>query len=668
MARSASNPKKDPVNKPVRRKPSLTSQNPADSQWTIKGKNVVGSIEARDQAKVTFNQNINEYTPLSEDEEKRRKQKSELRDLENAIRRKFTDWGRLINAPLSPSGNPYLFMQPFGFGDGPRFFSRHEITNELLAQLKNSMTTFLDGTGKTSLLQARVIPALVEEGHLPLLISVSNEPLEASIKKQLLPNIGDMEFLNSMSLTEFVRRVSDQLKEKYLFLLIDQFEDFFDQPETFRTSFAAEWKLCVSGSAPDVHWLFSIPAGSTYLLNMFKDKLAINPNLITLQPLERQEASEAMLGQASLRDIEIDEPVADTILDELDVLNKSVIDPGQLQLVCYMLAGGNELLVKHWTMQHYADQGRVEGILRGYLDRTIGNLDPLSREPAWQMLATLIDPSEKVASEAELIQKMKRLGIDEQITRSVLKYLEESHLVEYTTAYKLSSDRLRPSIQEWRDRRAALEKAKEEVWRQVRTIGGSALRGLMGGAIGFMLAYWVLPYGERVPVTDVFLFLEWYAFNLVLRALVGALAGFLMILAIDLTLASLKGKRNNLRLPAGMFAGSVSFALALAFHTGLRELSADPFSAMGIAAIEGAIWGLAAGAGTVWVLISVRQIWLRFLGVSAICGLILALSDLFLKGLDVNARLYIVFISGMVMPLFLIGSALWGRPIMRKDG
>jgi hypothetical protein len=89
---------------------------------------------------------------------------------------------------------------------------------------------------------------------------------------------------------------------------------------------------------------------------------------------------------------------------------------------------------------------------------------------------------------------------------------------------------------------------------------------------------------------------------------------------------------------------------------------------MGIAAIEGAIWGLAAGAGTVWVLISVRHIWLRFLGVSAICGLILALSDLFLKGLDVNARLYIVFISGMVMPLFLIGSALWGRPIMRKDG
>ncbi|HKG54760.1 MAG TPA: hypothetical protein VKB04_10915 [Anaerolineales bacterium] len=628
---------------------------------------MVDSIEARDQARVTLNQNIHEYTSLSEDEEKRRKQKSELKDLEIAIRRKFMDWRRLINAPLPGTGNPYLFMQPFGFADGPRFFGRHEITNELLDQLKNNMTTFLDGTGKTSLLQARVIPPLVEEGHLPLLISVSSESLETSIKKQLLPNIGDMEFLDSMSLTEFVRRVSDQLKDKYLFLLIDQFEDFLDLPETVRNSFAAEWKLSISGSAPDVHWLFSLPAGSTYLLNMFKQKVAINPNLITLQPLERQEAREAILGQAGLRDIEIDDSVTDVILGELDYLNKSVIDPGQLQLVCYMLAGGNELLVKHWTMQHYADQGKVDGILRGYLDRTIGNLDPLSREPAWQMLATLIDPSEKVISEAELIQKMKRLDVDEQITRSVLKYLEESHLVEYTTAYKLSSDRLRPGIQEWRDRRAALEKAKEEVWRQVRTIGGSALRGLIGGAIGFMLAYWVLPYVERVPITDPY-FVEWYLYNLTLRALIGGIAGFLMILAIDLILASCKGKRNNLRLPAGMLAGAVSFALALTFHTLLRDLSADPFSAMGIAAIEGGMWGLAAGAGTVWILISVRHTWLKFLGVSVLCGLVLVISDLFLKGLDVKAPLYTVFIAGMVMPLFLIGSALWGQPTIRKDG
>jgi hypothetical protein len=330
-----------------------------------------------------------------------------------------------------------------------------------------------------------------------------------------------------------------------------------------------------------------------------------------------------------------------------------------------MLAGGKGSLINHWTMQHYTDQGRVDGILREYLDRTISDLDPVNREPAWQLLAALIDPSEKVANEAELIQKMKRLDVDEQITRNVLKYLEESHLVEYTTAYKLSSDSLRPSIQEWRDKRAALEKAKEEVWRQVRSIGRSALRGLLGGAIGFTLSYWALPYVERVPITNEF-FLSWYSYNLALRALVGAFAGFIMILAIDLILASLKGKRNNLRWPAGMLAGAVAFALALDFHIGLHFFGNQQLLAKGM--VEGAVWGLAAGAGTVWTLISVRQTWLKFLGTSIICGLVLTLADLFWRGLDVSAPFYIVFISGMVMPLFLIGSALLGRAQMRKDG
>ncbi|HET9905185.1 MAG TPA: hypothetical protein VFQ23_01045, partial [Anaerolineales bacterium] len=567
---------------------------------------------------------------------------------------------RLVNAPPQVSSNPYLFMQPFGFGDGYRFFGRQETLPELLNHLNNSTTTFLDGSGKTSLLQAGVIPAVVNEGHLPLLISVSDEPLETSIKKQLLPNIGDMEFLDLMSLTEFVRRVSDHLKGKRLLLLIDQFENIYDQPQTFRNVFTEEWKLCVSGNAPDVHWLFSIPSGSTYLLNMFKEKVSINPNLVTLQPLEREEARQAMAEQANLRDIQIDADVADTILDDLDRLDNSVIDPAQLQLVCYMLAGGQSTLVKHWTMEHYIGQGRVDGILRGYLDRTIGNLEPVNREPAWQLLAALIDSSESVSNEAELIQKMKQFDVAEQITRDVLSYLEESHLVEYTTAYRLSSDSLRPSIQQWLDQRAAGEKVKAEVSRQVRNIGGSALRGLLGGAVGLMLSYWVLPYEERLPVTDP-LFYSWYIYPLSLRAMVGAIAGFFLILLIDLIIASFRGTRNQLRLPAGILAGGSCFAAALLFHMLLHSTGNQFASLLQKIIIEGASWGVVAGAGAMWIMTSTRQIWLKVLTVSIFAGLTLSLSDSLLGGLDVSAPFYIVFISGMVLPLFLLGSALWGK-------
>jgi hypothetical protein len=179
-----------------------------------------------------------------------------------------------------------------------------------------------------------------------------------------------------------------------------------------------------------------------------------------------------------------------------------------------------------------------------------------------------------------------------------------------------------------------------------------------------MLAYWALPYVERVPITDPY-FVEWYLYNLALRALVGGLAGFSMILAIDLILASLKGKRSNLRLPAGMVASAIFFALALVFHIELHYVGDQLPTVLRSAALEGAVWGLAAGAGTVWILISARQTWIKFLSASVLCGLALLLAELFFKGLDLNAPLYTVFISGMVMPLFLIGSALLGKPNLK---
>ena len=666
MVTSTKEPQKNTVKKPAKRKTRLAPPRATESRWEVKGKIALGSVEARGNARVTIRQTIQEYLQLSEDEEKRQKEESELDELEQAIRQKLIDWQSLVSAPLPIQGNPYLFMDPFGFNDGPRFFGRAEILEELLNHLSSRNTVFLDGVGKTSLIQAGLIPALLGKGHLPILVSVSKEALGTSIKKQLLPNIEEMDFLHSMSLTKFLRCVSD-LQPGQLFVLVDQFEDFSAQPEQAGPDFMDEWRLCFSGNAPKVHWLFCIPAGATYLLNMFKDRLAINPNRVTLQPLEREEARQAMLGQAGLREIEIDPPLVDTILDELTPKGKAIIDPGQLQLVCYMLAGANAPLVKHWTMRYYIDQKRVGGILGSYLSQMIGELDPAQREPAWKLLSVLIDPSQTITTQMELIQEMNRLEVNAETTVAVLRSLEESHLVVYTTAYQLTSASLRPGIQEWRDKRAALAQAKEEVWRQVRTIGGSALRGMIGGALGLTLAYWVLPYGERMPITHV-LFFQWYALLLALRALAGALSGFLMILAIDLALATFKGKRRNWRLPVGMVAGAISLALALAFHVELRYTGTQPLAAMGKAALEGGIWGLAAGAGVVWILISSHGTWLKIAGASLVCGLVLLVADLSLQGLDVDAPAYAIFLSGVLMPLFLIGSALVGRPQVQKDG
>jgi len=664
MATALSNNENTPK-KPVMRKRAKKPAIGKALYLQMTAKNAVGNIEAHEGASVKVYQTVKEYTQLSEDEQERKKQQSQLDRLKIAVQQKLDDLNERAGEPLSVDGNPYLFLEAFGLADRPRFFGHQEAVTEVLQHLRNHPTTFLDGIGRTSILQAGVMPVLLSEGHLPILVTTSKEPLATSLKKQFLPSIDNMDFLNKMSLTEFLRRITDELQTKAsdrkLFLLVDQFEAL---PEDYRLSFEQEWSLCISG-APDAHWLFSIPSEDKRLLKIFKDRTPVNQNLVTLLPLERQEALDTMLHQAAPRNIQIDTQVADAILDKLD---KPGVNPVQLQVVCYMLAGGKGKLVQHWDLEYYNGLGGAEGILRGYLEWTISELDEERREPAWQLLSILIDPSEKVIGEKDLLERMRRFGIPEDITQATLKDLQDSHLVEYTTAFRLSNDSLIPRIRDWQEKQAARKQAEAEFTRQLLNIGRSGLRGLIGGAIGFTLAYWVLPYTERYPLSDLNGFFQFYLFNLTLRAQSGAFAGFVLILSMDFILASLRGERKWLRWPSAMLAGAIAFGLTLFFHTLLGVPGGQWLISGTKALLEGAIWGAAVGAGAIWIMQSTRQTWWKVLAVSVLSGLVLACLDVFIKALGVEASFLNLWLSGTLLPLFVLGSALLSKSTLWKGG
>ena len=199
----------------------------------ISGENVVGWIRAEGSAQVSVKQVS--YNQLSQVEEERERQKVELDVLQKAIAQKYLDLNRLVEMPAPAVGNPYLFLQPFGFKDRSRFFGRDNEIAELFEHVTYSGVTFLSGnrgTGKTSLLKAGLTPALLKHNHLPLMVCVNSESLEASIKKELLPNIDGMPFLKSISLTEFIRMVTSTLPDgKLLLLIVDDFEEFFNDKE-----------------------------------------------------------------------------------------------------------------------------------------------------------------------------------------------------------------------------------------------------------------------------------------------------------------------------------------------------------------------------------------------------------------------------------------------------
>jgi hypothetical protein len=654
---------KNNAQKLVLRKRTKTPAASKEMTMRIEAENAVGNIHASSGAEVNVVQRVFKYTPLSEDEQEARKQKSQLKRLQEAIQQKCEDWKEEIKSSFKAGTNPFLSMEAFQPGDAARFFGHQHEVKEVTTGLLTRRVTFLDGTGRTSLLQAGVAPNLAKAGHLSLLVKASDEALDLSIKKQLLSSVETMDFLNEMSLAEFLRRVTDELQTKdvkaKLLVLVDHFEAL---PEGYEQPFKREWELCLS-SAPDAHWLFSVPSEQKQTLNLFKDSAAINPNLVTLYPMPRDAARETLLRQAALSKIQVDTDVADAILNTLD---KPGVDPVQLQVVCYVLAGGRNTLVRHWDMQYYQSLNGTDGILRSYLELEISDLDESQREPAWQLLSILIDPFEKSLSRTDLVQKMESYEVPEDLTLATLKELQDSHLVEYDTAYRLSNNSLIERIRDWHEKRAARKQAEEEFIRQLLNIGRSGLRGLVGGAVGFTLAYWVLPYVERVPLSDPTTFFQFYFFNLTLRIQLGAFAGFVMILSMDFILASRKGDRKWLRVPVAMLTSAIALGMALFFHVMLRITGEQMVTALLRVLGEGAVWGAVAGAGAIWLMRATTGIWWKLLAVSAVCGLVLAVLDFLLKGLGVSAPFPIVFLSGMLMPLFVIGSAVLSKSTLWK--
>jgi len=596
-------------------------------------------------------------------ERQRESQEAELTILQKAVAHKYSRLYQLINSTVPAGDNPYLFLQPFGLSDHIRFFGREELLADLIQHMSDNPITFLcgiHGAGKTSLIKAGLLPSLLRQGHLPIMITTTSERLEISIKKDLIPDLDSFQFLKAMSVTTFIDNVTASIPdEKMLYILVDDFDLFFEHEETARNAFYMEWLRCFNRESSNVHWLFAIPSELHHLLNLFKGEIHPNSHTINIPILDREAARFAIIKPAEAYRVHIHEEVITSILDTLGGEN---IHPAELQLVCYMLAGKRGASVKEWDAEHYIKLGKADGILRDYLEFAIEELEPQIREPAWEIMAVLANPDSKSLTDEQLVENMKLHGVSEHMTRRILTELQSCHLIKHAAAYRLSSDSLRPRIEKWQETHSVLVKARQEAQRQLQSIRNSALRGMVGGALGFALV-------EQLLLNKSFsLSLE--VFDLMLVISIGALAGLLIMFSIDVAIASYTGPKKPLAYLAGGISGAFSFALTMVLYTNLNSIGDEQFLFLIPKAIlEGGLWGLVAGAGLTWSLSSRRPIWITSPLVLILCWLTLFETDAAFgilaksSGLN-NATPLTVAVSGMIFPGFILVAALTGqRPI-----
>jgi tetratricopeptide (TPR) repeat protein len=389
--------------------------------------------------------------------------------------------------------SPYRGIQPFRYVDQAYFFGREEMVTALLAKVLVSRLVLLfgeSGTGKSSLINAGLIPALEKEGLRPERLRVRPIPEEPILIEKIL--VGDEDnshFLPSIfvedksvgtntdsqvvsrSLERFLKTVHEA--DAYPVLIFDQFEELF-------TLFAQDRDRAVEEEALQADLLDTIfqvindenlkAKVIIVIREDFLGKLEILAKKypqafdqrVRLQHLDQNGARKAILGPFENTNpfpSQLIPELAGRIIQDLSNSQPNVrIQPTQIQIICSRLWKEYVPTRSEITVQEFEELGGVRGIIEGFLESELAGVEPALRSQAIVILGHLITESghRDVVSEDRLrglIALEKDRGREEvSSTPTILEYLEGRRVV-YRTArrgtyyYELANEYLIQPIQ-----------------------------------------------------------------------------------------------------------------------------------------------------------------------------------------------------------------------------
>ncbi|MFN2242387.1 MAG: hypothetical protein ACK2U2_08875, partial [Anaerolineae bacterium] len=196
---------------------------------------------------------INQIQAQSETEELDREIGLAQRVLHEAIEQKVKETAAAVERQARiDRHNPYKALHYYELEDAPFFYGRNQAIEALLDRIHQYRLTVLQapsGAGKTSLLLAGVASRLMAAGHLPVHVRARDKYPTMAIKSTFLPDFekrAETQSFVDLSLMGFLDRVRHYLGQSTLYVLLDQFEEFFVQfREREQAAFAAELADCL---------------------------------------------------------------------------------------------------------------------------------------------------------------------------------------------------------------------------------------------------------------------------------------------------------------------------------------------------------------------------------------------------------------------------------------
>lgn len=329
--------------------------------------------------------------------------------------------------------SPFKGLVPYTEADAQYFFGREGIRDNIIGSLQAYRLTLLygaSGVGKSSLLHAAVVPyarkmaqqSMVDSGLSQPEFSIitfnawRDDPI-AGLARAIHANLAD--FLNApprlpvqATLTAALNQWKNETQSE-LYIILDQFEEYFQYHAGDQGPLATQLPLAVSQSQQRIKFLISIREDAVAKLDLFKGRI---PNLFNhierVRPLSLDEARTAIEGPIQRYNAE--SPVSVSIEPELlnkvlenvkrvDILtDRGGMAPGQEHVDAAIL---QQVMSKLWE----EDIGRIGGrvlrlstfnglggakkIVSNHFSSTMEKLTLQDREIAAAIFRYLVTPS-----------------------------------------------------------------------------------------------------------------------------------------------------------------------------------------------------------------------------------------------------------------------------------
>jgi len=390
---------------------------------------------------------------------------------------------------------PYKFLSSYDISDKDIFFGRTKvirILSEKISRHKIVVINGRSGSGKTSLINAGLIPQLANENYFFVSFKEYSDPVE-QLRNYVLKNEYlniDKKYLNDMSFLDMLTYL--KLSQKIRILIIfDQFERFFvSVKEKARNAFINEIKKCIySGlSSDDMNIVISLR--EDYFGILIREFETIMPDFFNesyrfhLHPLNREEATEAIMSPLIKQkfDLSYKKEFVETVLIPAlmgEGSGEEKIDPPQLQIVCNQLYEEGKTFYAQNIKEEgsskidealYNKLGKASGILRDYLDDFIDRAarkDLETKKSLRSMLKLMIESggTRKFIFNSQLCQGLPDVTPD-KITYYIKK-LQDGRVIETREndglpTYSLSHEFMVEKVRSWFDEREMERKKSRE--------------------------------------------------------------------------------------------------------------------------------------------------------------------------------------------------------------